>query len=98
MNIYVSNLGFNVKDEDLKNLFTQHGEVSSAKVIMDNFSGQSRGFAFVEMPNDEEGQKAIDQLHNSELSSRTISVQVARPKEERKGSYPARNNGNSRRY
>lgn len=99
MNIYVSNLGFNVKDEDLKGLFTQHGEVSSAKVIMDNFSGQSRGFAFVEMPNDEEGQKAIDQLNNTELSSRTISVQVARPKEDRKGSYPARNGGGgSRRY
>ena len=96
MNIYVSNLGFNVSDEDLKTLFAKHGEVSSAKVIMDNFSGQSRGFAFVEMPNDSQGQQAIDQLNNSEVGNRTISVQVARPKEERKGSYPARNN--SRRY
>lgn len=96
MNIYVSNLGFNVSDEDLKTLFAKHGEVSSAKVIMDNFSGQSRGFAFVEMPNDSQGQQAIDQLNNSEVGNRTISVQVARPKEERKGSYPARNN--NRRY
>lgn len=92
MNIYVSNLAFNVADEDLKSLFTQYGEVSSAKVIMDNFSGQSRGFAFVEMPDDSQGQKAIDQLNNSSVGGRNISVQVARPKEERKGSYPARSN------
>jgi RNA recognition motif-containing protein len=92
MNIYVSNLGYNVTDESLKALFKQHGEVSSAKVIMDNFSGQSRGFAFVEMPDDTQGQKAIDQLNNSSVENRTIQVQVARPKEERKGSYPARSN------
>lgn len=97
MNIYVSNLGFNINDDELKKLFSQHGEVSSAKVIIDNFSGQSRGFAFVEMPDDSQGQLAIEKLNNSDVQNRTISVQVARPKEERKGSYPARNSGGYRR-
>ena len=87
MNLYVSNLGYQISEEDLKLVFSQHGTVSSAKLVMDNFSGKSRGFAFVEMPNDTEGQKAIDQLNNSDLKDRKISVQVARPKEERKGSY-----------
>ncbi len=90
MNIYVSNLGFNVVDEDLKKVFAAHGEVSSAKVILDQFTGKSRGFAFVEMPDDAAGETAIGQLNNSQLGDRTISVQVARPKTERKGSYPAR--------
>ena len=58
MNIYVSNLGFNVQDAELKNLFAEYGAVSSAKVIMDRESGQSRGFGFVEMPNDDAAQKS----------------------------------------
>ena len=90
MNLYVSNLGYQISEEDLKLVFSQHGTVSSAKLVMDNFSGKSRGFAFIEMPNDAEGQTAIDQLNNSDLKDRKISVQVARPKEERKGSYPTR--------
>jgi RNA recognition motif-containing protein len=88
MNLYVSNLGFNVTEEDLKNLFGQHGQVSSAKIITDYNTGQSRGFAFVEMPNDAEGQAAMGQLDNSAMNDRNISVQVARPKEDR----PKRNN------
>jgi RNA recognition motif-containing protein len=88
MNLYVSNLGFSVTEEELKALFTQHGQVSSAKVITDYNSGQSRGFAFVEMPNDEEAQAAINKLNNTDLNSRQISVQVARPKEDK----PKRNN------
>lgn len=92
MNLYVSNLSFNVTEQDLKNLFSQHGQVSSAKLITDYNSGQSRGFAFVEMANDNEGQTAIDKLNNAELSGRNISVQVARPKEDRpkKNNYPER--------
>ena len=90
MNIYVSNLDFNTKDEALKTAFEEYGEVSSSKIVMDGFSGKSRGFAFVEMPNDEEGNNAIEKLNNSTLLSRTIAVQVAKPKEERKGSYPVR--------
>jgi len=90
MNLYVSNLGYQVNEEDLKKIFGEHGTVSSAKIIMDNFSGASRGFAFVEMPDDGEGQKAIDSLNDSDFKDRKLSVQVAKPKEERKGSYPAR--------
>lgn len=83
MNLYVSNLDFNVKEEDLQKLFSQHGRVNSTKVITDYNTGSSRGFAFVEMPDDAEGQKAIDQLNNSTLNSRSMSVQEARPKEDK---------------
>lgn len=90
MNLYVSNLGTQVGEEELKKIFSAHGTVASAKIVMDGFSGSSRGFAFIEMPDDAEGQKAIDQLNNSDFKDRKLSVQVARPREERKGSYPAR--------
>lgn len=83
MNIYVSNLGFNVTEEDLRKLFSQYGQVSSVKVITDYNTGQSRGFAFIEMPNNGEGEKAISKLNNSDLNNRSISVQVARPKEDK---------------
>ena len=86
MNLYVSNLGFDVKDEDLKKIFTPYGEVSSAKIIMDSFSGKSRGFGFVEM-SDEDGQKAMAELDNKELNGQNFSVQLAKPREERRGSY-----------
>ena len=62
MNIYVSNLSFNVADEDLKDFFADYGEVSSAKVITDKFTGKSRGFGFVEMPDEESAKKAIQEL------------------------------------
>lgn len=91
MNMYVSNLSLDVKDEDLKKLFTEYGEVSSAKVIMDGFSGQSRGFAFVEM-NDDDGQKAMTELDNKDISGKTLSVKIARPREDRKGSYQVGSN------
>ena len=86
MNIYVSNLSFNVRDEDLQEYFAEYGEVTSAKVIMDKFTNKSRGFAFVEMPNDEAAQKAIQELDGATVDGRTIGVSVARPKEERSGS------------
>lgn len=88
MNIYVSNLSFNVNDEDLKGFFTPYGEVTSAKVIMDKFTGQSRGFGFVEMSDDAAAKKAIAELDNGEVDGRTIKVTEARPKEDR----PARSN------
>ena len=97
MNIYVSNLGNTITDEELKKLFSEHGEVSSAKVILDSFTGTSRGFGFVEMPDDAEGQKAINKLHDSEINKLKLSVQVAKPKEERKGSYPARTTNSYRK-
>jgi RNA recognition motif-containing protein len=96
MNIYVSNLGFNVTEEDLKKLFSQFGQVGSVKLITDYNTGQSRGFAFVDMPNNSEGEKAIAKLNNSELNSRSISVQVARPKEEKpkRSNFQERNGNN----
>jgi RNA recognition motif-containing protein len=88
MNIYVSNLSFNIQDEDLKEVFTPFGEVTSAKVITDKFTGQSRGFGFVEMADTAAGQKAIAELDNGTLDGRNIKVTEARPKEDR----PARSN------
>jgi len=83
MNIYVSNLGFNVKDEDLKEFFTPFGEVTSAKIISDKFTGQSRGFGFVEMSDDEAAKKAIAELDQASVEGRSIKVMEARPKEDR---------------
>ena len=83
MNIYVSNLSFNVQDEDLREFFTEYGEVSSAKVITDKFTGKSRGFGFVEMPDDEAARKAIAELDNGTVEGRTIKVMEAKPKEDR---------------
>jgi RNA recognition motif-containing protein len=82
MNIFVSNLNFKVRSEDLKNLFQQYGEVVSSKVITDKFSGRSRGFGFVEMQNDADGQKAIDELNQKDYEGRNISVSVAKPRTE----------------
>lgn len=83
MNIYVSNLSFAVQDEDLREYFSEYGEVTSAKVIMDKFTNRSRGFAFVEMPDDAAAQKAIKELDGATVDGRAIKVNVARPKEER---------------
>lgn len=104
MNIYVSNLSFNVRDEDLQEYFAEYGEVTSAKVIMDKFTNKSRGFAFVEMPNEEAAKKAIQELDGASVDGRTIGVSVARPREERGGnkggggSFQRRNNFSNSRY
>src|ERR1700710_2360490 len=86
MNIYVSNLSFNVTDEDLQDYFAEYGEVTSAKVIMDKFTGKSRGFAFVEMSDDEAAKKAIQELDGASVDGRTIGVAIAKPREERSSS------------
>ncbi len=83
MNIYVSNINFRTTSESLESLFAQYGEVSSANIITDRETGRSRGFGFVEMPSEEEGQKAIDALNNTDFEGKTITVNVARPREER---------------
>jgi len=83
MNIYVSNLSFNVQSEDLRSYFEEYGEVSSANVITDKFTKRSRGFAFVEMPSDEAAQKAIKELDGATVDGRSIKVSEARPREER---------------
>ena len=83
MNIYISNLSFRVEDSDLKQLFDEYGEVSSAKVITDRYTGRSRGFGFVEMPDEESAQKAINELNLAEYDGKTITVNEARPREDR---------------
>lgn len=98
MNIYVSNLGFNIQDEDLKGFFTSYGEVSSAKIIMDKMTNQSRGFGFVEMSDNEAAKKAIAELDGSSVEGRSIKVMEARPKEDRparSSNNPFRNNNDS---
>lgn len=84
MNIYVAHLSWDTTEDSLQGLFSQFGEVTSARIITDRETGRSRGFGFVEMANDEEGQKAIDSLNESEFEGRTINVNVACPKEERR--------------
>lgn len=83
MNIYVSNLAFSVQDEELRNLFTQFGAVSSAKVINDRETGRSKGFGFVEMDDDNAANEAIEKLNQSMQDGRAMSVSVARPKTEK---------------
>ncbi|MCI1640535.1 MAG: RNA-binding protein [Bacteroidales bacterium] len=83
MNIYVSHLSWGTKNDSLRDLFAQYGEVESANVITDRETGRSRGFGFVEMPNDEEAQKAIDALNQTDFEGQTINVNVARPKTDR---------------
>jgi RNA recognition motif-containing protein len=85
MNIYVSNLSFNINDEDLKEFFAPYGTVTSAKVITDKMTNQSRGFGFVEMEDDEASRKAIAELDGSSVDNRNIKVMEARPKEDRDG-------------
>jgi RNA recognition motif-containing protein len=81
MNIYVGNLSWNLKDQDLQDLFGQHGEVSSAKIVLDKFTNRSKGFGFVEMANNDEAQAAIAALNGTELDGRNIVVNESRPKE-----------------
>ena len=80
MNIYVSNLSFNVQDEDLRGFFTPYGDVTSAKVIMDKFTGKSKGFGFVEMSDSAAAKKAIAELDNGTVDGRNIKVMEASQK------------------
>lgn len=85
MNIYVGNLSWNLKDQDLLNLFAAHGEVASAKIVNDKFTGRSKGFGFVEMPNDDQAQSAIAALNGTEVDGRNVVVNESRPKPEGSG-------------
>lgn len=79
MNIYIANISFKASETDLKNLFSQHGEVTSAKIITDRETGRSRGFGFVEMPNASEGKAAISALNAYSFQDRELVVNEARP-------------------
>ena len=82
-NLYVGNLSYSVNDDELNALFSQYGTVSSAKVISDRDTGRSKGFGFVEMPNDAEAQAAIDALNGKENNGRSLTVNEAKPREPR---------------
>lgn len=90
MNIYISNLSYGINDADLKDLFAEYGEISSAKVIMDRETGRSRGFGFVEMSDDTSAQRAIEELNEAEYDGKVIRVTVAKPRTDRP------NNGGNR--
>ena len=98
MNIYVSNLSFQIQDNDLSGFFTEYGEVSSAKVVMDKATSRSRGFGFVEMADDEAAKKAIAALDGTTKDGRTIKVTEARQKEERPRNNADGGYNNSRSY
>ncbi|MBI1225413.1 MAG: RNA-binding protein [Bacteroidetes bacterium] len=85
MNIFVAKLNFDTQEDYLREVFEEYGEVTSASVITDKFTGKSKGYAFVEMPNDSEAEKAIAELNESEIDGRTIVVKKAEPREARSG-------------
>ena len=85
MNIYVGNLSWQMTDEDLRTLFEQYGSVTSAKIVKDKVSGRSKGFGFVEMPDDTEAQNALSSLYESEVLGRKIIVNEAQPKPQNGG-------------
>ena len=80
MNIYIGNLNYRVREEDLKQVMEEYGVVDSVKIIIDRETGKTKGFAFVEMPNDAEGKRAIEELNEAEYEGRQMVVKEARPK------------------
>ena len=93
MNIFVAKLSYDTQESDLQNAFSEYGEIDSVKIIADKATGRSKGFGFVEMTNDDEGQNAIDGLNDTEMDGRTIVVKKAQPRENRND-----NRGGGRRY
>jgi RNA recognition motif-containing protein len=85
MNIYVGNLSYEVTEEDLHKAFEGFGQIDSVKIIKDNYSGRSKGFGFVEMPDNAEAQSAIDDLNDKDLKGRTLKINKARPRTEDRG-------------
>ncbi len=83
MNLYISNISYNISDEDLRQLFADYGEITSAKVIMDRETGRSRGFGFVELSDDELAKKAIEELNQASYDGKVINITEARPREDR---------------
>ena len=85
MNIYVGNMSFDVSESELREAFEQFGEITEVRLIMDKFSGKSKGFCFIEMPNKEEAQKAIEEMNEKEFKGRALNVSEAKPKVDRGG-------------
>ncbi len=85
MNIYVGNLSFDATEQEIKSAFEQHGAVSRVSIITDKMTGKSRGFAFVEMDDDEQARSAISSLNGQDLGGRTLNVSEARPRQENRG-------------
>ncbi|MHC4149967.1 MAG: RNA recognition motif domain-containing protein [Planctomycetota bacterium] len=85
MNIYVGNLVFDVTEDDLREAFKQFGEITEVRLIMDKFSGKSKGFGFIEMPSKDEAEKAIEEMNGKEFMGRAINVNEAKPKVDRGG-------------
>lgn len=90
MNLYVSNLGDQVTDESLRAIFATYGEVASSKIVKDRFSGYSRGFGFVEMPDDSQATDAMTKINGTIVNGRNVSVKEARPRPAQKGTFISR--------
>lgn len=87
MNIFVGSLPFKIEEGDLQTIFEEYGEVTSVRIITDKFSGRSKGFGFIDMPNDEEAKKAIENLNGAELEGRTIVVNQSEERKPREGGF-----------
>jgi RNA recognition motif-containing protein len=101
MNIFVAKLNFDTRESDLRDAFSEFGEVDTVKIIMDKFTGRSKGYGFVEMPDDDEAQNAINGLNDAEVDGRTIVVKKAEPRERRSNNNRGGGGGGggySRRY
>ena len=85
MNIYVGNLTFDVSEDDLRGAFEQFGEITEVRLIMDKFSGKSKGFGFIEMPSKDEAEKAIEEMNGKDFKGRDLTVNEAKPKVDRGG-------------
>ncbi len=96
MNIFIAGLSYQISDADLRELFEEYGEVSSARIITDRDTHRSKGYGFVEMGDDADGQHAIDELNGAEYDGRTLSVSVARPRPE--GDHSHQKSQNNRSY
>lgn len=96
MNIFVAKLDFDTNETDLRDLFEGYGDVDTVKIIMDRDTGKSKGYGFVEMPNDDEANKAIEELNDAEFQGRYIVVKKARPKEDNRGGRGGYNRGGGR--
>ena len=94
MNIYVGNLNYNLTEEELSQVFSEYGEVVSVKIVKDRETGRAKGFGFVEMANDEEGERAVEELDGADVGGRNMKVNKARPRPER----PDRRNFSRDRY